>query len=145
VEAASFWLSAAAVVISIVFAIRQERLSRKVAGIDAERRRDEVEARLVADVTASFETKSSASGEEPYLVLLNRGPAHAVDVDFTYPETDDLTIFKNDMGFPVTLDPGQPFAVLASPSYGAAPSVPITLRWTDGRGPQEKQLRLPSP
>ena len=56
-EAGSFWLSVVAVLISIVFAIREERLGRKVAGIEQDRRAEEMSLRLVADVTAAIESK----------------------------------------------------------------------------------------
>ena len=54
-------------------------------------------------------------------------------------------ITKEGMEFPISLDPEQRFPVPMFSYYSGSPTLPITLRWTDGRGPQEKRLLLASP
>jgi hypothetical protein len=145
----SLIVSGLALVVSGIFGFRQYRLDRKVAAIEEERRAEEVTSRLTADVTAEFESRprrGTAIAEEHSLVLINRGPARAIDVDIEYPDDERLPrLMTEGMGFPIALDPGQRFRILAIPHYGGSPSVQLTLRWTDGRGSREKPLTLASP
>jgi hypothetical protein len=131
----------------VVFALRQQRLDRKLADIEQARRAEEVSLRLAADVTAAFESeprRGSPTAERHYLVLTNRGAAPARDVDIDYPTGERMpTVWKEGIEFPITLDPEQRFRVPAAPGgYGESLTLAVTISWTDNRGPQKKTLTL---
>ena len=150
-------LSLLAIAVSVWFALRQERLSkkqheldRKMAAIEEERRAEEVASRRAADVTAEFESeprRGSAIAERHYLTLINRGAAPATDVDIDLPVGEGVpTVWKDGMGFPISLDPQQRFRIpAAGGSYGENPTLRLTISWTDESGSHEKKLNLPAP
>jgi hypothetical protein len=121
-----------------------------VTAIEEARRREEVSARLVADLTAGVnrELKKGAGSHEYHdywLVLTNRGPAVAEDVDVhLLAEKDGGEPPELSKGghFPVTLDAGQEYRVWLMVSYGMSPNFRADLRWQDGRGEQRKTLAL---
>lgn len=109
-------------------------LQRRMTLIEEARREEEVRRDLTADVTASFERLT--------LVILNRGPAMATDVQFEN-RTPAVTFSTEALSDALTLDGGQTIPVPLGRIDGV--SVEIRLRWSDGRGPQVKDLRLPLP
>jgi hypothetical protein len=148
-EVGSLILSGIAILVSIVLFIRQHSLQGQLTAIEEARRDEELAARLVADVTARIDTEPAHTGvrRKDFLTLVNRGPALARQVDVEILETEGgkaPDLMKEGMVFPVQLDSGQTYPIHCSFYYGGSPSLPILLRWVDGRGPQTKPLTLAS-
>jgi hypothetical protein len=144
-ETASLVLSALAIAVSVIVFLRQDGLQSRLAKIEEDRRDEEVASRLVGDLTARFEVEvDPRSGKRRrFLVLDNRGPARAEDVDFETPDPDEGgPIIRSEDLTLSGLDPGQTFGIPCIFHSHIRPSVPVTLRWRDGRGPQEKTLDL---
>jgi hypothetical protein len=152
-EEAILSMEVVAVVISFLalgFAVysfaRQFRLQRRVASIEEARREDELAARLVADVTAfvSRERREDRMSTDYRLVLFNRGPAVArdVDVELDAGEGKAPELRKEDHAFPMTLDVEQQYDLYLEVTFGMSPNFRASLRWEDGRGPRSKALTL---
>ncbi len=69
-------IAAVSLVIAVIFAYRQTRVQARLTAIEAERRRDEVEARRYANVSAVVAGTPTAL----QLVLANDGPAAAEEL-----------------------------------------------------------------
>lgn len=146
--AVSLIISALALAVSIYVGRRQVRLQQQVTKIETARREEEVASRLVADVSARFESyiASLATQAKAYnFVLLNQGPARAHEASFEIlAPAKGLAPTPREEGhhLPVTLDRGQKYVIACTVPQGTAPSVEVVLRWTDGRGSQKKTLTL---
>jgi len=106
-------LSGISLLVAVIFPIRQERLQSRVTDIEEARRAEEVASRLLADVTVSLAGYQGASlrpAENTFLVLENRGPAVAEDVDMEF-QADGWHRLEGGARLPVTLDVGQRFPV----------------------------------
>jgi hypothetical protein len=69
-------VSGLALLAAVSLGVRQERLQRRVTRIEEERRREEVELRLRADVTAVVERELNSRGKQvTILKIRNLGPA----------------------------------------------------------------------
>lgn len=107
-EIASFILSLAAIGFSAYAFARQFQLQRKLAAIEQARRDEEVASRLVADVTASVRRHAREKLDADWwLVLVNRGPAVAEDVDLKIEGGMPPELQGDDHSFPITLDAGR--------------------------------------
>jgi hypothetical protein len=140
-------ISALALLASSVAYVRQHRLQARMAAIEEARREEEVASRLKADVTAEFEseTREGSRSKNYWLVLINRGPAVARDVDFTFipPEKGEAPEpLDHDHSFPLSLDPEQRYRIICVVVMGTAASVQVKIDWKDDRGPQTKTLVL---
>jgi len=125
---------------------RQFGLQRRITEIEEDRRREEVTARLRADVTARFDSYLTSSGHKGYqLLLLNRGPARAEKVSFELLEPDEgeaPSMFMEGHQFPIPMAPGQEYPIMAAVVMGTAAAVDVVLHWADGIGPRESTLTL---
>jgi hypothetical protein len=136
-------LSLLAIAISVVTWFATDR---KVAGIEVERRREEVDARLRADVTVGFERRQEQgriARANHFVVLRNRGPAVARNVSVSF-DTDDAPVTRPELDrLPLALlDVGQEFPLLAAITHGMPSQVNVTVVWTDGSGEQTKTLPI---
>jgi hypothetical protein len=126
--------------------LRQFKLQRRLTEIEEGRRQDEVTRRLEADVTASFEQYTTSQGRNGYrFVLVNQGLARATEVLFEIREPsrgNAPRLLSEGHHFPLALDPGQRYTIVASVAMQTAPSVDVDVSWTDGTGAKVKRLNL---
>lgn len=146
--AVSIIISAVALLVSIFVGVRQLILQQRVTKIEEARRQEEITSRLVAYVTARFESYavSRATQARAYrFVLWNQGPAQAEDVSFeiqTPSKGQGPFVQMEEHSFPVRLDPGQEYPLACIVPQGTAASVEVELRWRDGTGARAKTLTL---
>jgi hypothetical protein len=149
----SIFIAVAALGVAVYTALRnaslqkdQVRLQERVTDIEEARRGDEIAARLVAEVTAKFESYISKAGSQAYkFVLLNQGPARAENVTFEVLKPAvgvPPSIRMEGHNFPVSLDRNHEYEMACTVLLATAPSVEVILHWTDGRGKQDKSLLL---
>jgi hypothetical protein len=142
-----------ALVVSIAVALWQARVAReqtriareqtdiqaRLAAIEEARRAEEVEARSLAQVTASFQPH----GPDSRLVVHNQGPAIARDVEVEVEQGLRIPpVFSLD-ALPADLQPGQQrtFQAPVAP-LGDAATMRVMVRWTDGAGDHEEWFTL---
>ena len=119
---------------SIVRQVRRERAQ--------DRRRDE------ADVTARVESRPSRDGKSTQwsLVIENRGPSSARDVQFSSPNSvQDAVprIFDADRAFPLQMmDVGQLVRLGLMVIPQASRTLTLDLTWVDDTGTHEKPMTL---
>jgi hypothetical protein len=126
--------------------ISQYRLQKRVTRIEQERRTEELDARLRADVMALFEVRQDRGNLD--FVLWNRGPAVAREVSFNMKPVGvgDLPILRGGPPLPIpALDVEQRFEFPAMTGLQFARAVDVELQWLDGAGSQTKALRLSLP
>ena len=139
-EVLALIVAALALGFSVFSFFRQFGLQRRLTEIEEGRRREEVESKMSADVTARFERRVTSGHMGYQFVLLNRGPARADDVTFELVEPTEgrgLILMMKGHHFPVALEAAQEYPILASIGWRADPAVDVVLRWTDGTGPRE--------
>lgn len=144
-DVAAILVSLLALGFAIYSFVRQFGLQRRVTSIEVARREEEVAARLVADLTAAVKREARSDiGSDWWLVLTNRGPAVAknVDVDITAKENEPPELLKDQHSFPLTMDAGQDYPLYMTVLIDSGPTFQAHLRWEDGRGPQTKTLSL---
>lgn len=148
VAAVAACIAFAALVVSVVVAVKQTRIAReqtaiqeRLAAVEEARRAEEVEARAQAQVTASI----VRDGPRTQLVLRNEGPALArglnasvgsVDGHQPVPPVNGLHIL------PVDLHPGQPLMFGIPIAMGDAAMMRVTVRWADEAGSHEESFAL---
>jgi hypothetical protein len=141
-----------ALVVSIVVALWQARVAReqtriareqtaiqaRLAAIEEARRAEEVEARSLAQVTASFQPH----GPDSRLVVHNQGPAIARDVEVEVEQGPGVPpVFSLD-ALPADLQPGQPMMFQVPVSMEEVAPMRVTVRWSDGAGEHEEPYTL---
>lgn len=125
----------------------QWKQHERINAIEEARRREEVESRQRAVVTAEFVPLTTADGRSKcHLVVRNDGPAEARGVDFVLgPEAKDGPLLR-DAPFPLeVLRPGGSFKMRAVLFGETAPHVTARLSWTDGVGEHADDLLLSVP
>jgi hypothetical protein len=139
-------IAAVSLVIAVIFAYRQTRTQARLTAIEAERRRDEVEARRHANVSAVVAGTPTAL----QLVLANDGPAAAEELWATVLPvgSDDPPLFhglKELEQAPAALRPGDrlPFPVLTLAE--TAERVQIVVSWKDEAGPHHESFTVQLP
>jgi hypothetical protein len=139
-------IAAVSLVIAVTFAYRQTRMQTRLTAIEAERRRDEVEARRCANVSAVVAGTPTAL----QLVLANDGPAAAEELWATVLPvgSDDPPLFhglKELEQAPAALQPGDrlPFPVLTLAE--TAERVQIVVSWKDEAGPHHESFTVQLP
>jgi hypothetical protein len=116
----------------------QTAIQKLLAAIDEARRAEEVEARSLAQVTASFQPH----GPDSRLVVQNQGPAIARDVEVEVEQGPGVPpVFSLD-ALPADLQPGQPMTFQVPVSMGEVAPMRVTVRWTDGAGAHEDLFTL---
>ena len=135
-------LSGFAIVVSAAIGIAGYRLQRQVASIAKEKRLEEVEARLRADIGARLDPP----GRPDYLVLSVTGATRARDVVVEV-EPASILFESEPTAFP-SLGPNQDVRLhvaITSDDFpvGAPAIVRVNLRWRDGLGLQAKEFILP--
>jgi hypothetical protein len=139
-------ISGIAVLIAVIFGIKQIRLQNRVAKIEEDRRREEVELRRRAELTASIQTEKNSRGTTVYILFIrNLGPAAAREVrfDITAEGGEAPTPIKDLPKYPIPLiDPGPGFRVALQVMMGTALYIDMTLSWVDDEGRKRKDLHL---
>jgi hypothetical protein len=139
-------IALAALVVSIVVAVKQARIAReqtaiqaKVAAIEEARRAEEVAAKAQARVTASI-----LHDKRSRLVLHNEGSAVArgVEADIVSLGGARVPMFYGIEALPVDLQPGQSMEFPFSMDLGTARRVQVTVGWTDDIGSHEEPYTL---
>jgi hypothetical protein len=147
-EAVAVMLSALAFLFAIYSYARQVGLQRRVTSIEESRREEEVAARMAADLTVVVkrELKKGAWSheyDETRLVLHNRGPAVARDVDIVLlGVTQGFPELRKGDHFPIRLDAGQEYPLWLVTAWGMSTNIRAALRWEDSRGQQQKTVEL---
>lgn len=143
------WALAVAVLALLLSAFaffKQFPLQRRVTDIEEARRQEEVASRLVADVTArtAKEPQHGSLAESTYLVIHNRGPSVAEDVNL---ETsgEGWHTFTDAATFPVTLDADQEYRVPLVLTVGSDSTMEVVLTWRDRTGDKTKRMRFTHP
>jgi hypothetical protein len=145
-DIAALGIGALALIGTVVIGVRQTSLQRRVTEVEEARREEEVQSRLEADVTARFGRYISDRGTTGHqFVLTNLGPAPAREVQFGWrkPEEGNAPAFMmEEHRSPVTLVPGQDYAVHSYMVTGTSATLEVELSWVDGTGPRTKTLTL---
>lgn len=130
--------------VSIWVAVRQDRLQRRLAAIEVERRSEEVARQKAANVTARLEKGLNSRGRTSHrLVLTNMGEAPARNVSMTFTRGGSAIIMEpDDLPIPF-VDVGQEFRFIAAPSHGDGRVIDVAITWEDDTGAKEKSLRIP--
>jgi hypothetical protein len=115
----------------------QTAIQERLAAIDEARRTEEVEAKTLAHVTASFRRRA-----ETWLVLRNEGPALASNVDLDVEQGPSIPPVDGIEALPIDLQPGQERIFYVPESTGDAATMRVTVSWTDGAGRHEKPFML---
>jgi hypothetical protein len=116
----------------------QTAIQKRLAAIEEARRAEEVEARSLAQVTASFQPR----GPDSRLVVHNQGPAIARGVEVEVEQGPGVPpVFSLD-ALPADLQPGQPMAFQVPVSMEEVAPMRVTVRWTDGAGAHEDLFTL---
>jgi hypothetical protein len=112
--------------------------SKRVADIEADRRGEEVAARLVADIVVSFRRLERGGAID----LRNNGPASATDVDLQIsPEESGLIVRLE--GLPIgRLGPCETRSFVAITTAATDASVPARLSWSDPSGAHDEVRHL---
>jgi hypothetical protein len=118
-------------------------------GVSNRRRQGRLEQRATrsAVVSAKIEIREWRSGdrtlESTVLVLHNRGPAIAQDVNLELTSRDGQPVPQYDAGvFPLALDNGQTFPVTLHWSAATATLLEAHLKWSDDEGAHDKKVTL---
>jgi hypothetical protein len=134
VSAITAAIALVALVVSFRVARRQTAIQERLTAIEEARRAEEVEARRLAQVTASFQPR----GPDSQLVVHNQGPALARDVEVEVEEGPGVPPVFSLEGLPNDLQPGQPMTFQVPVSMGEAAPLRVTVRWNDGAGAHEQ-------
>jgi hypothetical protein len=134
VNAITAAIALVALVVSFRVARRQTAIQERMAAIGEARRAEEVEARRLAQVTASFQPR----GPDSQLVVHNQGPATARDVEVEVEEGPGVPPVFSLEGLPNDLQPDQPMTFQVPMSMGEAAPLRVTVRWHDGAGGHEQ-------
>lgn len=131
-------IALAALVVSFVVARQQTAIQERLAAIEEARRAEELDARTVAQVTASM-----GRPLDPHLILRNHGPAVARGVELEVqqgpriPQVQGLT-----EALPADLQSDQELAFHVPVDLAIARVFRVTVRWTDGAGDHEELFVL---
>jgi hypothetical protein len=134
VNAITAAIALVALVVSFRVARRQTAIQERLTAIEETRRAEEVEARRLAQVTASFQPR----GPDSQLVVHNQGPATARDVEVVVEEGPGVPPVFSLEGLPNDLQPDQPMTFQVPVSMGEAAPLRVTVRWNDGAGGHEQ-------
>jgi hypothetical protein len=134
VNAITAAIALVALVVSFRIARRQTAIQERLTAIEETRRAEEVEARRLAQVTASFQPR----GPDSQLVVHNQGPATARDVEVEVEEGPGVPPVFSLEGLPNDLQPDQPMTFQVPVSMGEAAPLRVTVRWHDGAGGHEQ-------
>jgi hypothetical protein len=134
VNAITAAIALVALVVSFRVARRQTAIQERLTAIEETRRAEEVEARRLAQVTASFQPR----GPDSQLVVHNQGPATARDVEVEVEEGPGVPPVFSLEGLPNDLQPDQPMTFQVPVSMGEAAPLRVTVRWHDGAGGHEQ-------
>jgi hypothetical protein len=142
-EVAALVIAGLSLLASAGLAIVQYRLQQRLGGIEEERRKEELEARLQADLTATFERRAGNFDKlDLFLVIYNRGSVGAKNVNFEilqYEEGGGAQLLAKD-AFPTpVIDDRAEYAVRALGNPGW---MDVKVTWTDLSGPRSKELRV---
>jgi hypothetical protein len=130
-------IATVSLIATATLAYRQTRLQARLTAIEKTRRREQLEARLHADVQAMVAGTPTAL----QLVLANDGPATARDVWAT-----ELPVGSDELEqAPATLRPGDrlPFPVLNLAE--TTERVQVVVSWKDEAGPHQESLTVQLP
>lgn len=145
-EFAPVIISVVALLAAVVLSLRQIHLQRRVTHIEEERRREEIELRRRADVTAVVDRELNSRGQQvTILKIRNQGPAPAREVNFDIEGIGGgtPTIVYESVRTPVPLlDPGGERRVALEPMLGVAVMMKVSMQWQDDEGPKSKELTL---
>jgi hypothetical protein len=138
-----------AIVVSVIaasIALLSAVYARRVADIEKARREEEVQATRVASLTGRIETwehdGARSFGSAARLVIRNGGPAVAYDIRVASVHPKDHGPI-DDRNFPIAeLAAGEEWHETASFVVGDDWPYECVLTWRDGRGMQERALRL---
>jgi hypothetical protein len=139
-------IAAVALVVAAVVGYAQVRLQRQVTRIERERRDQERQRELSAQLAATW----LARGEErtvPELLLSNRGEAAAAAITVTIASAVSGRLAptfesRADRAVVDRLGPGQEHRLLLADFPGTADTVTATLSWRDGRGSHQESVTL---
>jgi hypothetical protein len=149
---------------SVVFFARQSAMTRRqtalqerVTAIEEERREEERRSRRQADVTLRFDSheipgrsamqlvagSSFIPTAEIFMVVHNRGPAVARDVDVKLDggSSQHLPVVPEGMLPLPVLDSGQEFSIRMPVTVAVAVVFDAIVTWQDDEGPKEKHIR----
>lgn len=139
----------AALVVSIVVAIKQARIAteqtaiqKRLAAVEEARRAEEVEARTRARVTVTIvrvddrPAVSVISYPSPpgWLILYNEGPVLARSVELVPEQGPGVPPIVGIEALPVDLQPGQQMTFQVPVTPETAAMLRVTVRWADGAG-----------
>jgi hypothetical protein len=136
-------LAGLSLLVALFFAVQQTRLQNRVTAIEESRRRDEVDARLSARVTARIKDTP-----DPVLVLTNYGPAEARSVGFTLSAANDgsLPTMEHAELLPLSvLHPDVPMYFPVLWEHGNCSVLVVKMAWIDDASPyspHEKNFKL---
>jgi hypothetical protein len=138
VSVVSVLISAAAFGFAVYTWRRQSEVQGRLAGIEEDRRGEELASRAKANVLPSFEQRPPSSGQRPreVLVLRNPGQALASEVMVEFPvlqEGRSSPLLDNP--FPVSIGPDQPpMETPVAFVYGDPSVLPVRITWVDEAG-----------
>lgn len=139
-------ISIVAILATLVLGVRQMNLQHRVTRIEEERRREEIELRRRADVTATVDRELNSRGQQVTILKIhNRGPAPAREVNFDIEgiEGDAPIIVYESVRTPAPLlDPGGERRVALELMLGVAPTMKVSMDWQDDEGSKSKELTL---
>jgi hypothetical protein len=145
--AAAIGIAAVSLGFSALVFWRQTRLQKQITRIEEERREEERRARREADVTVRFDSRQeqlrSGKTTASFMVVHNRGPAVARDVDVKLDGGggQHLPLIPEGV-LPIPfLDSGQEYQIRMFPALGEAFVFDAIVTWQDDEGPKEKRLR----
>jgi hypothetical protein len=135
---------------ALVISWRVARRQTVIQEIEEARRAEELEARRRARVTASMSrsergeirlggSRTVVQPSQTRLVVHNGGPALARGVEVDVEEGPQPILLEV---LPVDLQPGQPMTFPVPVALGDAPTMRVTVRWTDEAGPHEEPFTL---
>jgi len=126
VDLAPVIISIVAILATLVLGFRQMDLQHRVTRIEEERRREEIELRRRADVTAVVDRELNSRGKQvTILKIRNRGPAPAREVSYDIEgiKGGTPTIVYESVRTPIPLlDPGGERRVALQLMQGVAPT-----------------------
>jgi len=136
---ASLVVAIIALLVAIIVAVVERRQASRITAIQEARRSEEVADRQAAHLVVQFEPiKTSGGVPGRRLVIHDDGPAAARDIDVELdPQAEENGPELYEPPWPLTLQVGQRFEVMAIVSASTPMDVGATVRWSDERGPHE--------
>jgi hypothetical protein len=146
-------LAAAALLISVVVAIRQlqlqsgqHKLQKAIAAIEEERRGEELVSGQSAEILVEIRRHLDDKGKtRSRLILSNVGEAEARNVTFD-PSSFGDDLLRSEEHLPIrSLQPHQEYPFVMARSMGSPMSYSVDVDWTDDAGPKTRTLTVGVP